>query len=131
MNGPIAESSASMRDSTLYLRHILQAVGRIESYAVVGEAVVRAESMRQDAIVRNLEIIGETVRQLPAKVHAQVAGVDWGAAIGLQEWLDQGYPAVDMDLVWRTVADDVPAMRRAIEDLLARYMSSSVGHRDL
>jgi len=35
-------------------------------------------------------IIGETVRQLPAKVHAQVAGVDWGAAIGLQEWLDQG-----------------------------------------
>lgn len=72
MNGPMAESSASIRDSTLYLRHILQAVGRIESYAVVAEAVVRAESMRQDAIVRNLEIIGETVRRLPATVQHQL-----------------------------------------------------------
>lgn len=111
---------AAMKDPTPYLRHILDAVGRIESYGGAGEDVFRAESMRQDAILRNLEIVGEVVRKLPPELQAEVPRVDWAAAIGLQEWLSNGYPAVDLDIVWRTVNDDVPAMRRAIQELLTR-----------
>ncbi len=109
-----------MKDSTLYLRHILDAIRRIETYAAAGETAFRGESMRQDAIVRNLEIIGEAVRRLPTELQADVPGVDWGAAIGMRNWLIHGYAVVDLDIVWQTVADDVPAMRRALEDLLAR-----------
>ncbi len=108
-----------MKDSTLYLRHILDAIRRIETYAAAGEGAFRAESMRQDAIVRNLEIIGEAVRKLPAEFQGAVPGVDWGAAIGMRNWLIHGYAVVDLDIVWQTVVDDVPAMRQGIEDLLA------------
>lgn len=48
-----------MKEPTLYLRHILDAIDRIEAYAAEGEAAFRSEPMRQDAIVRNLEIIDE------------------------------------------------------------------------
>ncbi len=109
-----------MKDPTVYLRHILDAIGRIETYAAAGEEAFRADPMRQDAIVRNLEIIGEAVRQLPAEFHAEVPGVDWGAAIGMRNWLIHGYAVVDLGIVWQTVTDDVPAMRKAVEALLAR-----------
>ncbi len=109
-----------MKDPTLYLRHILDAIRRIETYAAAGEGSFRAESMRQDAIVRNLEIIGEAVRKLPVELQGEVPGVDWGAAIGMHNWLIHGYAVVDLDIVWQTVVDDVPAMWQAIEDLLAR-----------
>lgn len=74
--------------------------------------------MRQDAILRNLEILDEAFRKLPPKLQADVPRVDWAAAIGLREWLSNGYPVVDLDIVWQTVDKDVPGMRRAIEELL-------------
>ncbi len=87
--------------------------------------------MRQDAIVRNLEIIGEAVRKLPTEFQGDVPGVDWAAAIGMRNWLIHGYAVVDLDIVWQTVVDDVPAMRQAIENLLARHESSRVGRQEL
>jgi len=107
-----------VKDPTVYLRHILDAIGRIETYAAAGEEAFRADPMRQDAIVRNLEVIGEAVRQLPAEFHAEVPGVDWGAAIGMRNWLIRGYAGVDFGIVWQTVTDDVPAMKEAVEALL-------------
>jgi len=109
-----------VKDPTVFLRHILDAIARIETYAAAGEEAFRAEPMRQDAIVRNLEIIGEAVRQLPAEFHAEVPGVDWGAAIGMRNWLIHGEAVVDLGIVWQTVTDDVPAMKKAVEALLAR-----------
>ena len=106
-----------MKDPTVYLRHILDAIVRIETYAAAGQEAFRAEPMRQDAIVRNLEIIGEAVRQLPAEFHAEVPGVDWGAAIGMRNWLIHGYAVVDLGIVWQPVTGDVPAMRNAVEGL--------------
>lgn len=73
--------------------------------------------MRQDAIVRNLEIIGEAARQLPTDL--RVPDVNWSEVIGMRDWLIHGYAVVDPTIVWNTVVDDVPAMKHAVEGLLA------------
>ncbi len=74
--------------------------------------------MRQDAILRDLEIVCEVVRKLPPELQADVPRADRAAAIGPQEWLRNGYPVVELDIVWRTVNEDVLATRRAMEEML-------------
>lgn len=59
-----------MKDRLLALRHVLDAIDRIEGYAAPGRAAFDADRMRQDAIVRNLEILGEAVSRVPDDVRA-------------------------------------------------------------
>ena len=53
-----------MKDERVYLGHIRDAINDIKSYAAVGEAVFLTDRMRQDAVIRKLEIIGEAVKRL-------------------------------------------------------------------
>lgn len=53
-----------MRDESVYLRHILDAIEKIEAYTASGRKAFLQNTMAQDAVIRNLEIIGEAVRNL-------------------------------------------------------------------
>lgn len=64
------------------LRHILDAIGRIESHAAPGRALFDAEPMRQDAILRTLEVIGEAVSRLDPDVRAGAADFSWRTRSG-------------------------------------------------
>ncbi len=55
-----------MKDDAVYLRHILDAVAKVEHYTAGGRDAFFADPMIQDAVLRNLEIIGEAVRNLSA-----------------------------------------------------------------
>ncbi len=95
-------SPAAVKDPTVFLRHILDAIARIETYAAAGQEAFRAEPMRQDAIVRNSRSsVKPSVSSRPSS-----------------NWLIHGYAVVELGIVWQTVTDDVPAMRRAVEGLL-------------
>jgi uncharacterized protein with HEPN domain len=54
-----------MKDDRVYLRHIRDAIARIESYVTRGREAFLAETIIQDAVIRNLEVIGEAVRTSP------------------------------------------------------------------
>ena len=69
-----------MKDPHLRLYHIRDAIERIEDYAASGESAFLAERMRQDAISRNMEIIGEAIRHLPVDLRASVPEIDWEVA---------------------------------------------------
>ncbi|MGE0864109.1 MAG: DUF86 domain-containing protein, partial [Vicinamibacterales bacterium] len=53
-----------MKDERVYLGHIRDAINDLKSYAVVGETAFLADRMRQDAVIRKLEIVGEAVKRL-------------------------------------------------------------------
>ena len=53
-----------MKDQRLYLGHIREAIADIRIYAAGGEEAFRSDRMRQDAIIRKLDVIGEAVKQL-------------------------------------------------------------------
>ncbi len=55
-----------MKDASVYLKHVLDAIARIESYTGQGRKAFFDNTMVQDAVIRNLEVIGEAVKQLPA-----------------------------------------------------------------
>ena len=109
--------------TAFFLGHIVEAVVRIQSYVQgLDEAGFLGHKLVQDAVVRNLEVIGEACSNVrkhdPAFVSAHPE-VPWGDAIGNRNALSHGYFNVDYVLAWNTIHGDLPKLRRAIAALLA------------
>jgi len=101
-----------------YLGHIVQAIDRIERYtADIDEAGFLASELVQDAVIRNIEIVGEAAnniqREAPAFAVAH-ASVPWQVMYAMRNRVSHGYHAVDLQVVWTTVRDDLPALRDQI-----------------
>ncbi len=73
----LAASSSDMKDDRVYLRHIRDAIARIDSYTSRGHEVFLAETMIQDAVIRNLEVIGEAVKNLSDSLRMRHPEVPW------------------------------------------------------
>jgi uncharacterized protein with HEPN domain len=102
-----------------YLRHILEAIERIERYTSVGRDRFLAETHWQDATIRQLEIIGEPVKRLSPETRNRATAVPWKDIAGMRDFLIHDYLGVDLDTVWATSQTDVPALRSAVEELLS------------
>lgn len=108
-----------MKDDRVFLGHIRDAISDIREYASVGHEGFVAERMRQDAIVRKFEIIGEAVKQLSEATKAKRPDIQWRQIAGMRDRLMHGYFGVDLDLVWATIERDLPALNDALTELLA------------
>lgn len=109
-------ASLEQRD---YLDHMLDAVVQIQSYTHgKTEATFHAERLLQDAVIRNLEVLGEAANNLlrffPAAI-TQFPGIPFAAIYGMRNMLTHGYFAIDLDVVWRVVEQDVPDLRRQLD----------------
>ena len=69
-------------------------------------------------MVRNLEIIGEAVKQLPDAVRAQEPGIEWQKIAGLRDILIHAYSRVDLDIIWDVVANKLPEFEARVRTLL-------------
>lgn len=112
-----------------YLEHIRQAIGRIERYlANIDHAVFLINEEKQDAVIRNLEVIGEAAgniqRHFPG-FSTQYPDFPLKAAYGTRNVLAHGYFKVDLDLVWMTVERDLPALAIQVEAILQGLPSGS------
>lgn len=113
-----------------YLGHMLQAIERIRRY--VGDedrAGFLQDEKTQDAVIRNIEIIGEAARNVgradPAFA-AEHSEIPWPVIYAMRNRISHGYFAVDLDLVWQTVQMDLPSMEQQIHDL-KRALEQSAG----
>ena len=105
-----------------YLEHIQQAIGRIQRYlADIDHATFLTNEEKQDAVIRNLEIIGEAAgniqRHFP-DFATQHPDFPLRAAYGIRNVLSHGYFKVDLDVVWKTVERDLPLLETQVEDIL-------------
>ena len=107
-----------MSRDALYLRHILDAIQKIEFYVEAGHDEFMAESMRHDAVIRELEIIGEAAKRLSPEVLHRSADVPWRQVAGLRDVLIHNYMGVDLERVWTVTQQNLPLLRRAVEELL-------------
>lgn len=112
-----------------YLEHILQAVERIQHYTEdLDDVTFLQEEMTQDAVIRNLEVIGEASRNIErhfpefAKTHPELP---LASAYEMRNALAHGYFSVDLGIVWKTIENDRPKLSEQAQPLLRVYSKNS------
>lgn len=104
-----------------YLGHILEAIERIQHYVENIDAVgFLASQLVQDAVIRNLEVIGEASRNIE-RVHPDFAAahpeLPLTLANDMRNALSHGYFKVDLEIVWKTIHNDLPHLHALVSDL--------------
>ena len=108
-----------MKGDRAYLRHVLDAIDKIDSYASVGRDDFMSTSHWQDAIIRQLEIIGEATKRLSKDLRSRHTEVPWRRMAGLRDVLIHDYFGVDLAAVWEITQKDLPKLKVSIEKILA------------
>ena len=107
------------RDFRVYLEDILEATRKITTYTdSLSKAVFLEDEKTLDAVVRNLEVIGEAVRKLPEDLRSRHSGVEWKKIAGLRDILIHEYFGLDAEIVWDIVRNKVPALDREVRTMM-------------
>ena len=95
----------------LFLGHVLEAIAAITSFTAEGRGYFISDLKTQSAVVRQIEIIGEAVKNLSAELVASETAVPWRLIAGTRDRLIHGYFKVDLDAVWSMIEQDLPSLR--------------------
>jgi uncharacterized protein with HEPN domain len=97
---------------------MLAAIRKIERYtAGMDRDLFRHDDKTVDAVVRNLEILGEAARQLPEEQVARYPDIPWRQIASLRNRIVHDYFGLDLDLIWQVIRNDVPLLGRSLENL--------------
>lgn len=104
-----------------YLSHILKAIERVERYTADMDEVAFLDSeLVQDAVIRNIEIIGEAsnnIQRVDPAFAAQHDDIPWLVMYTMRNRVSHGYNKVDLEVVWRTIRNDLPALYQQVQAL--------------
>ena len=106
-------------DNMVYLKHILDAINLIEEYLKgrVSDGFMK-NRMLQDAVVREIEIIGEASKSLSTKLRDKYSEISWKQIAGMRDKLIHSYFGVDLEVVWDTINKDIPHIKPLIIKML-------------
>ena len=107
-----------MRDDQVYLRDILDAIRRIESYTSVGREAFLNTELYQDAVIRQLAVIGEASRKLSESLRASHGEVPWPRIFALRNLLIHDYAGVSLETVWKITEENLPLLKKQVQAIL-------------
>lgn len=107
------------RDYRLYLSDILEALERIQEYTKnMTYKDFTQSNITIDAVVRNLEVIGEAARKLPSEIKSKSPEIDWRKIVALRNILTHEYFGVNTKIVWDVIQNKLNAIGDACKMLL-------------
>jgi len=106
------------REPRLFLEDIDTAISDILEFTTGGPTEFFESAMVQAAVIRQFEIIGEAVRNLPEELLAREPEIVWSDAVRMRNRIAHGYFSVDLGIVWDTIDNDLPQLRAAVRRLL-------------
>jgi len=107
-----------VKSEQLYLADILKRIEKIEKSVEIGESAFFANEEKQDAVIRNFEVIGEAIKRLSVATRNKRPEADWKGFIGFRDILIHQYDKVIVEEIWETIKTDLPILKNAIVYLL-------------
>jgi uncharacterized protein with HEPN domain len=108
-----------IKDSLIFLKHILEAIIDIEeSTKNLSKREFKENKDVKDATVRRLEIIGEAVKNIPNLFKEKYPQIPWKEIIGTRDKIIHHYFGVDLDIVWDIVKINLPDLKNKIEKII-------------
>ena len=113
-----------------YLGHILKAIERIDRYTGdMDEVTFLDNELVQDAVIRNIEIVGEAannIQRVDADFAARHEDIPWLVMYTMRNRVSHGYDKVDLEIVWKTIQSDLPGLYGQIQDALASFRDHDI-----
>jgi len=109
-----------LREYRLYLNDIKEALEKIDMFianASFDEFIQDVKTV--DAVLRNLEIIGEASKHIPKAVREKYSDIDWRAIIGMRNIIAHEYFGVRLQIIWKTLKERLPELKEAIEKIIS------------
>jgi uncharacterized protein with HEPN domain len=107
------------RDYKLYLDDIIESINLICTYIhKLDYEAFAADQKTFDAVVRNLEIIGEAVRNLPDEIKLTIAGIEWKKIAGLRNILAHEYFGINKQIVWDIIQNKLQPLKSACDQMV-------------
>jgi uncharacterized protein with HEPN domain len=102
-----------------YLLDILIAARKVLRYVSdLSRELFKEDNLRQDAVIRNLQIIGEAARKISDEFRSGHPEIPWGEIVGMRNRLVHDYSRIDVAKIWDTAQEDIPSLIRWIEPLV-------------
>ena len=107
------------RNITLFFSDILEAIENIREYTqYMDYSDFIQDKKTRDAVVRNLEVIGEATKNIPDNVKEKYPDVKWKATAGMRDKLIHEYFGVSNPIVWETIISDIPLFETQIKGIM-------------
>lgn len=106
------------KEPLIFIEHILESIGDIESFSKgLSKDELKKDKVKQYAIIRAIEVIGEAVRNLPFDIRNKYSEVPWKEIVGMRDKLMHHYFGVNLETVWKTVKEDIPVLKKQIQKI--------------
>jgi uncharacterized protein with HEPN domain len=119
-----------LRDDKEILDQILERIRRIQEYTTEGKDAFLSDTKTQDAVLRNLQVIGDAIKDLSEQLKLKHPDVQWREAAAFRNEVTHRYWKIDYSIVWRVVQDCLSPMRQQIEDIHSRLIYRVPEDRD-
>lgn len=106
------------RDIGLFIEDILNSIKNIEEFSKnLNKEKFSKDNLRQSAIIRQLEIIGEAVKGIPNSFREKYSKIAWKDIAGFRDVLSHAYFGVNLDRVWKIIESDLPKLKEEVNKI--------------